>query len=68
LIKLLPECIKCNSPVTDSVEPEVEQHKTIKKGRYIADNHVWICDECRGMLEKDKSYSVSKNDNQDDLV
>ena len=33
--KLTPQCIKCNSPVADSIETQVEQHEKIKLGRYI---------------------------------
>ena len=33
LIKLVPECIKCGSPVTDSVEPEVEEDIQVKRGQ-----------------------------------
>ena len=44
LVKIVPECTKCGSPVTDLVEPEVEEHGQVKRGRYI--NSVWICDDC----------------------
>jgi Zn-finger protein len=40
----IPQCIKCNSPVTDSVEVQIEQHEKIKLGHYI--DNVWICDDC----------------------
>jgi hypothetical protein len=26
MIKLLPECSKCSSPITESLETEIEQH------------------------------------------
>jgi hypothetical protein len=44
LVKIVPECTKCGSPVTDLVEPEVEEHGQVKRGRYI--NSVWICNDC----------------------
>jgi hypothetical protein len=28
----MPKCIKCSSPVTDSVEVQTEQHEKIKLG------------------------------------
>ena len=40
----MKECTKCGSPVTDLVEPEVEEHGQVKRGRYI--NSVWICNDC----------------------
>ena len=40
LVKLVPECIKCGSPVTDSVEPEVEEISS--KERSIAFGYVMI--------------------------
>ena len=33
LVKLVPECIKYGSPVTDSVEPKVEENIQVKRGQ-----------------------------------
>jgi ribosomal protein L37AE/L43A len=44
MVNLLPQCIKCGSPVTDSLEDEIEQHGKIKTGSYI--NGVWTCNDC----------------------
>ena len=44
MTKLLPECSKCSSPVTDSLETEIEQHGKVKTGRY-ADGR-WMCHDC----------------------
>jgi hypothetical protein len=44
MIDLLPQCIKCGSPVTDSLEDEIEQHGKIKTGNYI--KGVWTCNDC----------------------
>jgi hypothetical protein len=44
MVNLLPQCIKCGSPVTDSLEDEIEQHWKIKAGSYI--NGVWTCNDC----------------------
>ena len=57
MINLLPQCTKCGSPVTDSLEYEIEQHEKIKTGNYI--NGVWICDDCLGAEKKQKEYSLS---------
>ena len=46
MVNLLPQCIKCGSPVTDSLEDEIEQHGKIKTGSYI--NGVWTCNDCIG--------------------
>ena len=68
MVKLIPECAKCGSPVTDSVEPEVEEHGQLKKGRYV--NSVWMCNDC---IEEEKlSSSIteqkSTNNNQSDQI
>jgi hypothetical protein len=44
MIKLLPECSKCGSPVTDSLETEIEQHGKVKTGHYTDGR--WICHDC----------------------
>jgi hypothetical protein len=44
MTNLLPQCIKCGSPVTDSLEDEIEQHEKIKAGSYI--KGVWTCNDC----------------------
>jgi predicted RNA-binding protein YlxR (DUF448 family) len=57
MINLLPQCNKCGLPVTDSLEYEIEQHEKIKTGNYI--NGVWICDDCSEAEKKQKEYSLS---------
>ena len=44
MINLIPQCVKCDSPVSDLVEPEVEKQGQLKSGHYI--NNKWICDDC----------------------
>ena len=68
MVKLIPECAKCGSPVTDSVEPEVEEHGQLKRGRYV--NSVWMCNDC---IEDEKLSSTttkqkSTNNNQSDQI
>ena len=58
VINLLPQCARCGSPVTDSIESEIEQHGKIKTGSYISGE--WICDDCLGAEKKEeKEYSSS---------
>ncbi len=71
--KLTPQCIKCNSPVADSIETQVEQHEKIKLGRYI--DNVWICDDCIGNHKKQKEQNNismkekrSSNNKQNDII
>jgi hypothetical protein len=77
MANLLPQCIKCDSPVTDSLQDEIEQHWKIKAGSYI--NGVWTCNDCiaksqgqdkKTEQEKDSSSSPinrksSSSDQQD---
>jgi hypothetical protein len=70
--KLLPECSKCASPVTDSLESEIEQHGRVKTGRYI--NGVWICHDCiaseEGQVKNDKGrggFDFSSTDQYDTI-
>jgi len=44
MANLLPQCTKYGSPVTDSLEDEIEQHEKIKAGSYI--KGVWTCNDC----------------------
>ena len=41
---MVPTCIKCGSPVTDSLDSEVEEQGQLKRGKYV--NSVWICNDC----------------------
>ena len=49
MVKLLAECSKCGSPVTDSLETEIEQHGKVKTGSYA--NGRWMCHSC---IEKEE--------------
>lgn len=52
--KLIPKCVRCGSPVTDSVESQIEQHEKIKFGHYI--ENVWMCDDCiRGHKKQEEN-------------
>ena len=62
MINLLPQCAKCGSPVTDSIESEIEQHGKIKTGNYI--NAAWICNDCLRTEKKEKEEYPSSHTNQ----
>jgi hypothetical protein len=63
MINLLPQCTRCGSPVTDSIEFDIEQHGKIKTGNYI--NGVWICDDCLGAERKEKEHLPSQTTQSD---
>jgi hypothetical protein len=55
MINLLPECSKCSSPITDSLETEIEQHGKVKTGRYT--DGIWMCHDC---IESEEGKKKSK--------
>ena len=55
MIKLLPECSKCSSPITDSLETEIEQHGKVKTGSYT--DGIWMCHDC---IESEEGKKKSK--------
>jgi uncharacterized protein with PIN domain len=60
MANLLPQCIKCGSPVTDSLEDEIEQHGKIKAGSYI--NDVWTCNDCIATGQAQKKEEEEQQD------
>ncbi len=62
MVNLVPTCAKCGSPVTDSLESEVEEQGQLKRGKYV--NSIWICNDCAEGEEKEKSSSSSTMDNK----
>ena len=40
----LPKCDRCNSPVIDSIQIEIESYERVKFGKRIDDS--WICSDC----------------------
>jgi hypothetical protein len=62
MINLLPQCIRCSSSVTDSIESEIEQHGKIKTGNYI--NGEWICNDCLEAEKKEEEEYSSLHTNQ----
>lgn len=58
MIKLLPECSKCGSPVTDSLETEIKQHGKVKTGHYT--DGIWMCHDC---IESEEAKKKGKGAN-----
>ena len=59
MVNLLPQCIKCGSPVADSLEDEIEQHEKIKRGSYI--KGVWTCNDCIAASQAQKEYEEQQD-------
>ena len=57
----MSRCIKCNSPVTNSIELQIEQHDKIKLGRHNIQG--WICDDCLGSSNSLKESNLAIKDN-----
>ena len=53
LVNLIPTCSLCGSPVTDSLDPMVEEQGQLKRGKYI--NSVWMCNDCAVTQGSDKN-------------
>jgi hypothetical protein len=56
----LPRCVQCNSPVTDSIQIEIESHERVKFGKRIDDS--WICNDC-ATKRSDETTSTIQDDN-----
>ena len=56
----LPRCIQCSSPVTDSIQIEIESHERVKFGKHIDDS--WIWNDCV-TKRSDETTSTVQDDN-----
>ena len=56
MINSLPICNQCHSPVTDSIEVEIENHGRVKMVKYIDGS--WICNDC---ITEEKLSTASLN-------
>ncbi len=66
VINLLPQCARGSSPITDSIESEIEQHGKINTDSYVSGE--WICDDCLGAEKKEeKEYSSSHASQYDNI-
>jgi Zn-finger protein len=63
MANLLPQCVKCGSPVTDSLEDEIEQHEKIKAGSYI--KGVWTCNDC--IIASSQAQKDEEDEQQDTI-
>jgi hypothetical protein len=55
-------CIICKSPVTDSIETQIERHGKIKLGHRSSKG--WICDDCSGSHANQKENKSAVEDNE----
>jgi hypothetical protein len=55
MINSLPRCKQCSSPVTDSIETEIENHGRVKMGKDIDGS--WTCNNC--LAERDREEKLS---------
>jgi hypothetical protein len=60
--KLIPQCVRCGSPVTNSIESQIKQHEKIKFGRYI--DNIWMCDDCHKKREENNVPMGDKSNNK----
>jgi hypothetical protein len=55
----LPRCVQCSSPVTDSIQIEIENHGRVKLGRRMDGS--WICNDC-ATKRSDETTSIVQDD------
>jgi transposase-like protein len=61
MINSLPRCDQCNSPVTDSIEMEIENHGRVKMGKNIQDS--WICNDCMANRTVEATSTIQDDSN-----
>jgi hypothetical protein len=59
----LPQCNQCSSPVTDSIEIEIENLGRVKLGKYIDGS--WTCNDC---MREEKLSTASLNHDDSNSV
>ena len=52
---------RCNSPVTDSIEVEIEYHGRVKFGKYTHDS--WICNDCIAERARETNSTMQDDSN-----
>jgi hypothetical protein len=57
----LPRCAKCSSPVTDSIQMEIENHERVKFGKRVDDS--WICNDCELKSSGEVASTIQDNSN-----
>jgi len=61
MINSLPRCNQCHSPVTDSIEVEIENHGRVKMGKNIQDS--WICNDCMANRTVEATSTIQDDSN-----
>ena len=61
MIDSLSRCVWCNSPVTDSVQIEIEQHERVKFGKRIDGS--WLCNDCVTKRNDETTSIIQSDDN-----
>jgi hypothetical protein len=64
MVNSLLRCHQCNSPVTDSIQTEIEHHGRTKFGKYVDGS--WICNDCVSSRDEENKASASLT-GQDDV-
>jgi hypothetical protein len=57
----LSRCAQCSSPVTDSIQIEIENHGRVKLGRRIDGS--WICNDCTTKRSDETTSIILDDDN-----
>ena len=57
----LPRCVQCSSPVTDSIQTEIENHERVKFGKRVDDS--WICNDCVTKRDDETTSIIQDNNN-----
>ena len=58
MIYSLPRCEQCDSPVTDSIEMEIENHGRVKMGKNIRGS--WLCNDCMTKRTGEATSTIHK--------
>jgi hypothetical protein len=53
---ILNRCAQCNSPVTDSIEVEIENHGRVKFGKNTGGS--WICSDCDAQRSSEANSTI----------
>ena len=61
----LPRCEPCNSPVSDSIEVEIENHGKVKLGEHTSS--YWICNDCLAKRARAVKKSILLPPIRDDI-
>jgi hypothetical protein len=57
----LSRCSQCGSPITDSIETEIDNHGRVKFGKYVDGS--WICNDCMARRTGASASTIQDNAN-----